>query len=117
MDFVKRKLGVEVQFGQVFQFMVYNVAAKMTIFRNLGVIDAGIEVVPVPELRRGGFDRCLLLRTVPVGPREARGVQHRRPRPGDRNRRQSRGGPDNDSPDQDPERPIRPKTPPGPKPN
>lgn len=46
MDFVKQKLGVEVQFGK-YSFMVYNVAAKMTIFRNLGVIDAGIEIVPV----------------------------------------------------------------------
>ncbi len=27
--------------------MVYNVAAKMTIFRNLGYIDCGIEMVPV----------------------------------------------------------------------
>jgi len=46
MDFVKEKLGIEVQFGK-YSFMVYNVAAKMTIFRNMGVIDAGIEVVPV----------------------------------------------------------------------
>ncbi len=46
MDFVKEKLGVEVQFGK-YSFMVYNVAAKMTIFRNLGFIDTGIEVVPV----------------------------------------------------------------------
>ena len=46
MDFVKERLGVEVQFGK-YAFMVYNVCAKMTIFRNLGVIDAGIEVVPV----------------------------------------------------------------------
>ena len=30
--------------------MVYNVAAKMTIFKNLGVIEAGIEIVPVKEL-------------------------------------------------------------------
>jgi hypothetical protein len=27
--------------------MVYNVCAKMTIFRNLGFIDTGIEIVPV----------------------------------------------------------------------
>lgn len=46
MDFVKEKLGVEVQFGK-YSFMVYNVAAKMTIFRNLGYIDAGVEIVPV----------------------------------------------------------------------
>ena len=46
MDFVKEKLGVEVQFGK-YSFMVYNVAAKMTIFRNLGYIDTGVEVVPV----------------------------------------------------------------------
>ena len=46
MDFVKQKLGVEVQFGK-YSFMVYNVAAKMTIFKNLGHIDAGVEIVPV----------------------------------------------------------------------
>src|SRR5438445_6320980 len=46
MDFVKDKLGVEVQFGK-YSFMVYNVCAKMTIFRKLEHIDAGIEIVPV----------------------------------------------------------------------
>jgi hypothetical protein len=46
MDFVKDKLGVEVQFGK-YAFMVYNVCAKMTIFRNLGYIDSGVEIVPV----------------------------------------------------------------------
>lgn len=49
MDFVKNKLGVEVQFGK-YAFMVYNVCAKMTIFRNLKVIEAGIEIVPVKNL-------------------------------------------------------------------
>ena len=49
MDFVKQKLGIEVQFGK-YSFMVYNVAAKMTIFRNLSYIDAGIEIVPVKAL-------------------------------------------------------------------
>lgn len=49
MDFVKNRLGVEVQFGK-YAFMVYNVCAKMTIFRNLDVIDAGVEVVPVKDL-------------------------------------------------------------------
>ncbi len=48
MDFVKKdkKLGVEVQFGK-YAFMVYNVCAKMTIFQKMGVIDAGVEIVPV----------------------------------------------------------------------
>ncbi len=46
MDFVKDELGVEVQFGK-YAFMVYNVCAKMTIFRNLGHIKAGVEIVPV----------------------------------------------------------------------
>lgn len=46
MDFVKEKLGVEVQFGK-YAFMVYNVCAKMTIFHKLGYIDTGIEIVPV----------------------------------------------------------------------
>jgi hypothetical protein len=49
MDFVKNNLGVEVQFGK-YAFMVYNVCAKMTIFRNLGHIKAGIEIVPVKSL-------------------------------------------------------------------
>src|SRR5207302_7866972 len=45
-DFVKGRLGIEVQFGK-YAFMVYNVCAKMTIFKNLGFIDHGIEIVPV----------------------------------------------------------------------
>lgn len=49
MDFVKNELGVEVQFGK-YAFMVYNVCAKMTIFRKLGIINAGIEIVPVKNL-------------------------------------------------------------------
>ena len=43
-----RPLGIEVQFGK-HAFMVYNVCAKMTIFRNLGHIGAGIEIVPIKE--------------------------------------------------------------------
>ena len=46
MDFVKNRVGAEVQFGK-YAFMVYNVCAKMTIFHKLGVIDVGIEVVPI----------------------------------------------------------------------
>jgi Restriction endonuclease BglII len=49
MDFVKEKVGVEVQFGK-YSFMVYNVCAKMTIFHNRGHIDAGIEIVPMKHL-------------------------------------------------------------------
>jgi hypothetical protein len=49
MDFVKDRLGVEVQFGK-YSFMVYNVCAKMTIFHNLDFIDCGIEIVPVKSL-------------------------------------------------------------------
>ena len=48
MDFVKNRVGVEIQFGK-YAFMVYNVCAKMTIFHKLDVIDVGIEVVPVKE--------------------------------------------------------------------
>ena len=50
MDFVKDRVGVEVQFGK-YAFMVYNVAAKMTIFHKLGYIDIGVEIVPVKELQ------------------------------------------------------------------
>ncbi len=48
MDYVKNRVGVEVQFGK-YAFMVYNVCAKMTIFHKLDVIDVGIEVVPLKE--------------------------------------------------------------------
>ncbi len=48
IDFVKNKVGVEVQFGK-YAFMAYNVCAKMTIFHNIGIIDVGIEIVPVKE--------------------------------------------------------------------
>lgn len=46
MDAIKNKLGVEVQFGK-YAFMVYNVAAKMTIFSKQNLIDSGIEIVPM----------------------------------------------------------------------
>lgn len=49
IDFVKERLGVEVQFGK-YAFMVYNVYAKMTIFHKLDFIDAGVEIVPVKQL-------------------------------------------------------------------
>lgn len=49
MDFLKGSVGVEVQFGK-YAFMVYNVCAKMTIFSNLGIIDVGIEIVPVQSM-------------------------------------------------------------------
>lgn len=48
MDFVKNRVGVEVQFGK-YAFMVYNVCAKMTIFHKLDVIDVGIEIVPLKQ--------------------------------------------------------------------
>jgi hypothetical protein len=49
MDYLKNRLGVEVQFGK-YAFMVYNVCAKMTIFHKLDLIDVGIEIVPVKDL-------------------------------------------------------------------
>ena len=52
MDFTKENLGVEVQFGK-YAFMVYNVCAKMTIFKNLGHIDSGVEIVPTKNVPNG----------------------------------------------------------------
>ena len=48
MDYLKEHLGIEVQFGK-YAFMVYNVCAKMTIFSQMGYIDAGIEIVPIKQ--------------------------------------------------------------------
>ena len=52
MDFVKNRVGVEVQFGK-YAFMVYNVAAKRTISHNRGIIDVGVEIVPLKEFANG----------------------------------------------------------------
>jgi len=49
MDFVKNNVGIEVQFGK-YAFMVYNVCAKMTIFHNMGLIEVGVEIVPLKKL-------------------------------------------------------------------
>lgn len=46
MDFVKDRIGIEIQFGMP-RRMVCSLCAKMTIFHNLGHIDAGVEIVPV----------------------------------------------------------------------
>ena len=48
IDFVRNRVGVEIQFGK-YSFMVYNVCAKMTIFNKMNIIDVGIEVVPVKD--------------------------------------------------------------------
>ena len=49
MDFVKDGLGMEVQLGKP-PLEVCSVCAKMTIFRNLGFMECGIEIVPVKAL-------------------------------------------------------------------
>lgn len=49
MDMVKNRVGLEIQFGK-YAFMIYNVAAKMTIFNKQGFIDSGVEVVPMRHL-------------------------------------------------------------------
>lgn len=49
MDFVKNSVGVEIQFGK-YAFMVYNVAAKMTIFAKHNIIKVGVEIVPMKRM-------------------------------------------------------------------
>ena len=51
MDLVKNKVGVEVQFGK-YAFMCYNVLAKMTIFANKGIIECGVEIVPMHAMAK-----------------------------------------------------------------
>ncbi len=48
VDFVKNYVGVKVQLGK-YAFMVYNVCAKMTIFHKMGVMDVGVEIVPLKD--------------------------------------------------------------------
>jgi hypothetical protein len=49
IDMVKNGLGLEIQFGK-YAFMMYNVAAKMTIFSKQGIMDSGVEVVAMRHL-------------------------------------------------------------------
>lgn len=49
LDFVKNRVGIEVQFGKDAN-VVYNVSAKMTIFHKEGIIDFGVDIVPLKNL-------------------------------------------------------------------
>jgi len=51
MDLVKNKVGLEIQFGK-YAFMVYNILAKMTIFAKQGIIDCGVEIVPMLSMAK-----------------------------------------------------------------
>ncbi|MFO1372631.1 MAG: BglII/BstYI family type II restriction endonuclease [Candidatus Competibacteraceae bacterium] len=48
MDFVRNRVGVEVEFKRKAS-IICSLCAKMTIFNKLGVIDVGIEIVPVKD--------------------------------------------------------------------
>ncbi|HOX30260.1 MAG TPA: BglII/BstYI family type II restriction endonuclease [Candidatus Paceibacterota bacterium] len=65
MDGIKNKVGLEIQFGK-YAFMGYDIFSKMIIFKNLGLIECGIEVVPAEELVKqmstgvSSFDQLLV---------------------------------------------------------
>lgn len=49
MDGIKNDVGLEIQFGK-YAFMGYDIFSKMIIFKNLGYIKCGVEIVPSSEL-------------------------------------------------------------------
>ena len=51
MDGIKNKVGLEIQFGK-YAFMGYDIFGKMIMFKNLGKINCGIEVVPMANLQK-----------------------------------------------------------------
>ena len=51
MDGIKNTVGLEIQFGK-YAFMGYDIFSKMIIFKKLGYITCGIEVVPSSDLAR-----------------------------------------------------------------
>lgn len=65
MDGIKNKVGLEIQFGK-YAFMGYDIFSKMIIFKNLGYIECGIEIVPAAELVKqmstgvSSFDQLLV---------------------------------------------------------
>jgi hypothetical protein len=46
MGFIKDRPGVRIRIGK-YVSAAYNVCGKVTIFHNLGFINAGVEVVPI----------------------------------------------------------------------
>jgi hypothetical protein len=64
MDGIKNRVGLEVQFGK-YAFLEYDVLAKMPIYQRQGLIDVGIEVVPIFTMMRqmstgvGDFERLV----------------------------------------------------------
>lgn len=65
MDGIKNKVGLEIKFGK-YAFMGYDIFSKMIIFKNLGYIECGIEIVPdmalVKQMSTGvsSFDQLLV---------------------------------------------------------
>ena len=65
MDGIKNNVGLEIQFGK-YAFMGYDIFSKMIIFKNLGYIKCGVEIVPSSELVKqmstgvSSFDQLLV---------------------------------------------------------
>lgn len=65
MDGIKNRVGLEIQFGK-YAFMGYDIFSKMIIFKKLGYIECGIEVVPSHDLVKqmstgvSSFDQLLV---------------------------------------------------------
>lgn len=51
MDGIKNNVGLEIQFGK-YAFMGYDIFGKMIIFKKLGYIECGIELVPSASLMK-----------------------------------------------------------------
>ena len=49
-DFVKNKVAVEVQFGK-YSFVAYDLFVKHLLFYTGGVIDVGIEILPMKQMQ------------------------------------------------------------------
>ena len=49
VDYLRNKVAVEVQFGK-YAFMAYDMFSKMPIFHKKGLIDCGVEIVPMQTM-------------------------------------------------------------------
>jgi hypothetical protein len=49
MDALKERVGLEIQMGK-YSFLTYDIVAKMVIFKNLGLIEYGIEICPMASM-------------------------------------------------------------------
>lgn len=75
MDGVKNRVGLEIQFGK-YAFMGYDILSKMPIFARHGLIECGVEIVPMKSLSTGRLAETVVVEQDTTGSRMFTGVSY-----------------------------------------